>query len=91
MNDVPNARVLLRIADMYDRLFEAFLNVEDDVALRLARVFVLTPSSRLTALLAEQNKKRLRLIMYAIDNQQHTITTTETKTGTDIAAYGVRL
>ena len=54
-------------------------------------VFVLTPSSRLTALLAEQNKKRLRLIMYAIDNQQHTITTTETKTGTDKAAYGVRL
>ena len=56
-----------------------------------AFVFVLTPISRLTALLAEQTKKRLRLIMYAIDNQQHTITTTETKTGTDKAAYGVRL
>ena len=40
MNDVLSALVLLRIADMYDRLFEAFLSVEDNAALRLARTNV---------------------------------------------------
>ena len=54
-------------------------------------VFVLTHITKHTAVLAEQNKKRLRLMITANDNQQHTITITETKTVTDKTAYGVRL